>query len=272
MTTLKTALLQLNSGPEIEANLSAVAAMVATAAGQGAQFILTPENTCHMRVPALEKLKSSPAPDAHPVMTLFPQLARAHKVWLLAGSVSVRLPGDKIANRSLLFDDRGELVAHYDKIHLFDVDLPTGERHRESDLVAPGDRAVVADTPWGGVGLTICYDVRFAYLYRTLVQNGAKIITVPAAFTVPTGKAHWETLLRARAIETGSFVLAPAQTGTHHGGRATYGHSLVISPWGEVLADGGDASGIVTATLDLTAVDQARTAIPALRHDREYLS
>ncbi|MBU0800194.1 MAG: carbon-nitrogen hydrolase family protein, partial [Alphaproteobacteria bacterium] len=180
-------------------------------------------------------------------------------------------PGVKIANRSLLFDAHGDIAAMYDKIHLFDVDLPTGEKHRESDVVEPGTRAVVADTPWGGVGMTICYDVRFAYLYRALAQQGAKIITVPAAFTVPTGRAHWETLLRARAIETGSYIIAPAQCGSHQGGRATYGHSLVVSPWGEVIADGGDAPGITVATLDMNAVDTVRNAIPALTHDREFM-
>lgn len=271
MTTVKVGLLQLNSGPDINDNLAVAEDYIRRAAADGAQFILTPENTCHMRFPALEKLQSSPGPDDHPVVKRFAALARELAVWILAGSVSVRLPGVKIANRSYLFDAKGNIVALYDKIHLFDVDLPTGEKHRESDIVAPGSRAVVAETPWGGVGLSICYDVRFAYLYRTLAQEGARILTVPAAFTVPTGRAHWETLLRARAIETGSFVLAPAQCGLHEGGRATYGHSLVIGPWGDVIADGGDAPGVISAVLDLNAVDQARAAVPALRHDRAYV-
>jgi predicted amidohydrolase len=270
-TTIKVALLQLNSGPYIAENLAIAADMIRRAAADGAQFILTPENTCHMRSPQIEKLASSPAPDDHPVLPLFGGLAKELGVWIMAGSVSVRLPGVKIANRSLLFDAKGDIAAMYDKIHLFDVDLPTGEKHRESDVVEPGTRAVVADTPWGGVGMTICYDVRFAYLYRALAQKGARIITVPAAFTVPTGRAHWETLLRARAIETGSFILAPAQCGTHQGGRATYGHSLLVAPWGEVIADGGEAPGISVATLDMRAVDVARNAIPALKHDREFI-
>ena len=270
MTTLKAALLQLNSGPDIAENLAVAADMVRSAAAGGAQFILTPENTCHIRSPQLEKLRSSPAAEGHPATALFAELARELGVWIMAGSVSVRLAGDKIANRCYLFDANGGIAAKYDKIHLFDVDLPTGERHRESDVVAPGDFAVVADTPWGGVGLTICYDLRFAYLFRALAQKGARIIAVPSAFTVPTGQAHWETLLRARAIETGSFILAPAQCGVHEGGRRTYGHSLVIGPWGEVMADGGEGLGIVSVTLDLTATDKARAAIPALSHDRPY--
>ena len=153
---------------------------------------------------------------------------------------------------------------------MFDVDLPTGEKHRESERVQPGDKAVVADTPWGKVGLSVCYDLRFAYLFRTLAQAGASIITVPAAFTVPTGKAHWEVLLRARAIETGSFILAPAQTGEHEGGRKTWGHSLIIGPWGEILAEKAEGTGIITADLLLDESLKARQAIPALKHDREY--
>ena len=184
--------------------------------------------------------------------------------------MSIKLGDNRIANRSFLFSDTGEIVARYDKIHLFDVDLPTGESHRESDLVRPGEEAVVAETPWAIIGLSICYDLRFAYLYRDLAKAGASILTVPAAFTVPTGKAHWETLLRARAIETGSFVLAPAQCGEHEGGRQTYGHSLIIGPWGEVLADAGEDTGFIIAELDLSAVEKAREAIPALKHDRAY--
>jgi predicted amidohydrolase len=270
MTTVKTALLQLNSGPDIAENLAVVETMARRAAQAGAQFILTPENTCHILSPSTEKLRTSPVAEAHGALPQFSALAKELGVWMLLGSLSIRLPGDRIANRSYLIDASGNIVAHYDKIHLFDVDLPTGERHRESDVVAGGGRAVVAETPWGGVGLSICYDLRFAYLYRALAQKGARILTVPSAFTVPTGQAHWETLLRARAIETGSYVLAPAQTGSHHGERKTYGHSLVVSPWGEVIADGGDAPGIIYAALNMNEVDKARASIPALTHDRAF--
>jgi predicted amidohydrolase len=162
------------------------------------------------------------------------------------------------------------VVARYDKIHMFDVDLPNGETYRESNGVRPGEQAVVAATPWGGLGLTICYDVRFGYLHRALAHAGAAMLTVPAAFTVPTGQAHWHVLLRARAIETGCYVFAPAQTGEHAEGRLTYGHSLIVSPWGEVLADAGEKPGFIVADVDLDAVHKARAMVPALRHDREF--
>ncbi len=269
--TLKTALLQLNVGPDIADNLKTTEGFIREAAGAGARFILTPENTCHMRSPAAEKLQTALAEKDHPVIASFAALARETGAWILAGSVSVKVAPDKIANRSLLFDAKGDIVAKYDKIHLFDVDLPTGESHRESALVAPGGRAVLAASPWGPVGLTICYDMRFPGLYRALAQAGARLLTAPSAFTVPTGKAHWESLLRARAIENGAFVLAPAQAGTHHGGRQTYGHSLAVDPWGQVIAEGDALTpGPVYATLDLEAVDRARQAIPSLKHDRPY--
>lgn len=268
---LKVALIQLSAGPDIVENIIAAETLIREAAAQGAQFILTPENTCHIRRPATEKLKSAKAMEGHPVVTRFADLARELGVWILAGSISVLLPEQKILNRSILIDANGNIVANYDKIHLFDVDLPTGEVHRESAVVKPGEKAVVADTPWGKVGMTICYDLRFASLFRALSKAGAAILTVPAAFTVPTGKAHWHTLLRARAIENGAFVLAPAQVGTHEGGRETYGHSLIIDPWGTILAEGdGENIGIIMAELDMDAVKTAREAIPALLHDREY--
>lgn len=269
--TLKTALIQLNSGPDIQGNLDASAVLIREAATRGAQLICTPENTCHMRFPAHEKLKTALPQDTHPAIPYYSALAKELGIWLLIGSLSIKVSDDKIANRSFLFDPEGQLAASYDKIHLFDVDLPTGESHRESDNVQAGDKAVIADTPWGKVGMTICYDVRFAYLYRKLAQMGASILTVPAAFTVPTGKAHWEVLLRARAIETGSFILAPGQCGSHEGGRATYGHSLIIDPWGHILAEGGEEPGIIMADLDLSVVDKTRSAIPSLKHDRNVI-
>ncbi len=268
---VKVALVQLNAGPDIAENIIAAETLIREAAANGAQFILTPENTCHIRRPATEKLKSAKAIEGHPVVTRFAALAKELGVWIMAGSISVLLPEQKILNRSILIDAHGNIVADYDKIHLFDVDLPTGEVHRESTVVKPGEKAVVADTPWGKVGMSICYDLRFANLFRALSKAGASILTVPAAFTVPTGKAHWHTLLRARAIENGAFVLAPAQVGTHEGGRETYGHSLIIDPWGTILAEAdGENIGIIMAELDMDAVKAAREAIPALLHDREY--
>lgn len=268
---LRVACIQMNAGPDIPANLEAAEAMIRQAAAQGAQFVATPENTCHMRFPSREKLASAPREEGHPGVSLFSALARELGIHILAGSMAIRLDGEeKLANRSFLFDDTGAVAARYDKIHLFDVDLPTGERHRESDIIRPGAQAVVAQTKWGGVGLSVCYDVRFARLYRDLAQGGAAILTVPAAFTVPTGQAHWHVLLRARAIETGSFVIAPAQCGEHQGGRKTYGHSLIVGPWGDILAEAGEETGIIIADLDPGAVARAREAIPALRHDRDY--
>jgi predicted amidohydrolase len=188
----------------------------------------------------------------------------------LIGSMQIKIDATACANRSFLFDPQGRVVARYDKIHMFDVDLDGGESYRESRRFRAGDRAVLADTPWGKIGLTVCYDVRFAYLYRALAQAGASFIAVPSAFTVPTGKAHWSTLLRARAIETGCFVFAPAQCGLHAEGRRTYGHSLIVAPWGDVLAEAGEEPGVIHADIDPAKVEEARRMVPALRHDRRF--
>jgi predicted amidohydrolase len=198
-------------------------------------------------------------------------LADELKAWLLVGSLAIKLPGEsRLANRSYLIDSTGAIVATYDKIHMFDVNLANGETFRESRTYRPGDRAVVAATPWGTLGMTVCYDVRFPYLYRSVAHAGARLIAVPSAFTRRTGEAHWHILLRARAIETGCFVVAPAQCGDHEDGRKSYGHSLIVGPWGEVIADGGEAPGVVVAELDLAEVDKARSMIPSLTHDRSY--
>lgn len=266
----KVALVQMTSGPDIAENIAAAEALIRKAAGEGAQFILTPENTCHIRVPSTEKLKTAQGEVSNPILQKFSALAKELNVWLMAGSISIKLSDDKIANRCFVFDANGNIAAKYDKIHLFDVDLPTGEKHRESALFQPGNTAVLVKSPWAKIGLTICYDLRFPHLFRQLSKAGARILTVPSAFTVPTGQAHWHTLLRARAIENGAFVLAPAQCGTHEGGRKTFGHSLIIDPWGAILAEGDEEPGIITAEIDLKAVETARNAIPALQHDREY--
>lgn len=259
----------MTSGPDIARNLKDAEGLIRAAAGKGAKLIATPENTDLILTPASEKLKCAHAEKDHPGIKKFSELAAELKIVLLAGSFAIKLPQGKCANRSFLFSDQGKIIAQYDKIHMFDVDLPTGEKHRESDIIHPGAKGVVVDTAAGMIGLSICYDLRFSYLYRALAQKRAQILTVPAAFTVPTGKAHWEILLRARAIETGSFVLAPAQTGEHHGGRKTWGHSMIIGPWGDILADAGDSVGIIMADLNLDDVAKARAAIPALKHDRE---
>lgn len=267
---VKVAGVQLNASPEISENTKIVEDQVREAAGQGAKLIVTPENTCHMVFPQGKKLDTAPAEDAHGLLSRAQELAQELDVWLLLGSLSIKVQEDKIANRSFMISDKGEIVARYDKIHLFDVDLAGGESYRESKNVQGGDKAVLADTPWGKVGMTICYDVRFPHLYRTLAHAGASILTVPAAFTVPTGKAHWHTLLRARAIENGAFVIATGQCGTHAGDRLTYGHSLIINPWGEVIAEAGEQPEIIYADLDMDEVTKARESIPALQHDRPF--
>ena len=267
---LRVACVQVNAGTEIAENLTAAGDLIRRARDAGASFIATPENV-GMIVQGRDKVLARVRPEAeHPGFPFFADLARETGAWLLAGSLGVLLEDGRVANRSVLFDGQGRVAARYDKIHMFDVDLKAGESYRESATFRPGERAVVAATPWGGLGMTVCYDVRFAYLYRALAQAGASILTVPSAFTVPTGSAHWHVLLRARAIETGCFVLAPAQTGTHDAGRRTYGHSLIVSPWGEVLADAGEEVGIVVADLDLDRVAEARRMIPALTHDRSF--
>lgn len=266
----KAACVQVNAGTEIEPNLKAAGDLIRRARDGGADLITTPENVS-MLANGRDKVLARVLPeDRHPGVPFFADLAKETGAWLLAGSLGILLEDQRVANRSYLFDDQGRVVATYDKIHMFDVALKDGEIYRESATFKPGEKAVVAATPWGGLGMTICYDVRFAYLHRALANAGARIITVPAAFTVPTGRAHWHVLLRARAIETGCFVIAPAQVGTHDMGRQTYGHSLIISPWGEVLADGGEEVGFSIAELDMDRVDEARGMVPALTHDRGF--
>jgi predicted amidohydrolase len=264
------ACVQVNAGPEIGPNLTAAGDLVRRARDAGADFIAMPENVT-MVVQGRAKVLARARPEQdHPAIPFFRDLARETGAWLLAGSLAVKLDEERVANRSLLIAADGAVVARYDKIHMFDVDLAGGESYRESATFRPGDRAVVAQTPWGGVGLSVCYDLRFAYLYRALAQGGARVLTVPSAFTVPTGRSHWHVLLRARAIETGCFVIAPAQCGTHDAGRQTYGHSLIVSPWGEVLADAGEEPGVVTARIDPAEVERARAMVPSLRHDRRF--
>jgi len=205
-------------------------------------------------------------------------LARETGAWILVGSLVIDPAGEsgaadgenRLANRSFLLDANGGIVAKYDKIHLFDIDLPNGESIRESNAYRPGHQTVIAETPWGRLGMTVCYDVRFPQLYRLLAQAGADFLSVPSVFTVPTGRAHWEVLLRSRAIENGAFVFAPAQTGEHTAGRKSYGHSLIVDPWGEVMAEGGEGVGIVTAKIDPARIAKVRGGLPSLRHDRNF--
>lgn len=273
-SSLAIALIQTRTPADQRASLAELEPLIRRAAAEGAQFILTPEgsNVLEQRRDRREAVIVDQ--DHDPAVLGLRRLAAELGVWILIGSAIVASghAGDaRAANRSLLIDGTGEMVASYDKMHVFDVSLANGEVYRESATVRPGEAAVVAETPWGGLGLTICYDVRFPYLHRALAKAGAVMISVPAAFTVPTGEAHWETLLRARAIETGAFVLAPAQGGTHEDGRKTWGRSIVIDPWGGVIAKlDHDEPGVLHAVLDLDAVAKARSSIPALTHDREF--
>ena len=267
---LKTACVQFTAAFEFAANLKTIEAMIREAAGKGAKFIVTPENTDRLGGDPAIKLQTAFKAEDHPMIALLAKLSRELKVWILAGSVSAKISDDKLANRQLLFSPDGKVVSSYDKIHLFDVDLPNGDKYRESDLFTGGDKLVLSDMDGIKLGQTICYDIRFAYLYRALAQAGAQILAIPAAFTVPTGEAHWEVLLRARAIETGSFVVAAAQTGEHDGGRKTWGHSMIIDPWGKILAEAGAEPGIIYADLNMDDVTKARNAIPALKHDKAF--
>lgn len=266
---LKVACVQVSPGEDMDANLAAATDFVARAAADGARLVALPEHVAFLHASGRAMREAAYPETDHPALATFRETAARCGVHLLVGSLTIRLD-ERLANRSFLIDDHGAVRARYDKIHMFDAVLPTGREIRESRAFRPGSSARLADTPWGPLGLTICYDVRFPQLYRALAAAGAQILTIPAAFTAETGAAHWHTLVRARAIETGAFVLAPATCGTHAGGNTTYGHSLIVDPWGEVCAEGGDTPQVVAATLDLAAVAQARTRLPTLGHDRPF--
>ncbi len=270
--SLKVAAIQMTSSPDVDENLDKAEGFVRKAAAKGANFILTPENTCSIRYPINNDLDGGFSIDTHLAIPRFSALSKELSITLVIGSISVNLENEgKRHNRSIVFSPDGKIKAIYNKIHLFDVQIPNGESHKESDSVKAGDEAVIVKIDDNfTAGLSICYDLRFAYIYRDLVKAGANIICVPAAFTVATGKAHWEVLLRARAIETGSYVIAAAQTGEHEGGRKTYGHSMIIDPWGRVLAQKEDGEGIIYANLEKEKISRARNIIPALTHDRDY--
>lgn len=278
-SSLTVGLVQLSVGDDPAANLPATLALIRQAAAQGAQFVLTPEAT-NLLSPdrARQRLLLRPE-DRDETLAALRAEAQALGIWLLIGSLALATgdPDGRFANRSLLIAPDGRIAARYDKLHMFDVAISDTESFRESAAYRPGDRAVLAQVAGVPVGLTVCYDLRFPHLYRRLAQAGARILTVPAAFNPTTGAAHWEVLLRARAIETGCFVLAPAQCGTHPAphspdrpARRSHGHSLVVAPWGEVLADGGTEPDITMVSLDLQAIDKARSRIPSLTHDRPF--
>lgn len=264
--TVKTALIQMRSGRDMARNVADASALVKEAVRQGAKFALTPEMTNILETDRdrLKGLARTEHEDAS--VAAFADLARGQRLWLLVGSLALKGPRDKLVNRSLLFSPAGQIVARYDKVHLFDVDLPNGQVLRESAAYEAGRPVPVVPTPFATLGLTICYDVRFPHLYRSLAQAGAEVLTVPSAFTKVTGEAHWHVLLRARAIETGSFVLAPAQAGLHECGRETFGISLAVSPSGDITAEGGQEPQVVMTVIDRSQVLEARRRIPVLRH------
>jgi predicted amidohydrolase len=264
------ACVQVNAGNDMDANIAAASGFARHAQAEGADFISFPECVSMMEMGLERTLAASFPEHSHPALAAFRSLADELDVWLLAGSLTVRLDGDRVANRSFLIDADGNIVASYDKIHMFDVDLDGGESYRESETYRPGDRAVLAQTPFGPLGMTVCYDLRFPHLYRDLARRGAVMLSVPSAFTRPTGEAHWEVLLRARAIETGAYVFAPAQCGEHPHGRKTWGHSLIVDPWGTIVAAAGEEPGVILADIDLEKVDTARRSLPSLQHDRDY--
>ena len=253
-------------------NVRAASALIREAASAGAHFIATPENTTLMAADAGAKLASSFSEAEDPALPVFAALAQELGVHLLIGSLAIKVSDTRTANRSILFAPDGRVAARYDKIHLFDVELDGGERYAESATVAGGNQAVLAPTPWGQIGMSVCYDVRFPQLYQSLALGGAFAFTVPSAFTVPTGEAHWHVLLRARAIENGAFIIAPAQAGSHANGRKTYGHSLIISPWGDVLAEAGTDPGVIYADIDPAQSAAARAKLPNLKHARDFAS
>jgi predicted amidohydrolase len=268
--SFKAACLQMNSGRDVAANIESLRELARGAREAGADLIMSPEVSDMIEPDRAERFRKARPEAEHPMLAAGQELARELSAHLLLGSIVVKIDDATLANRSFLIRPDGAVAQRYDKIHMFDVDLPNGERYRESAVFRPGERAVTAALPWGVLGMTVCYDLRFAHLYRALAQAGADFLSIPSAFTVPTGRAHWHVLMRARAIETGCFVLAPAQWGEHANGRKTYGHSLVVAPWGEVLAEAEDGVGLIVAEIDPVKVLEARRQVPSLSHDRAF--
>ncbi len=269
--TFKAACIQNCATPDIDENIAVCSRLVRQAAGEGATFIATAEYFSGLTTDNGRIYPVAYAENQHPVIPAFAELAREFTVEILLGSIGVKAPDGRIFNRSYMLSASGDVTARYSKIHMFDVNLGTDQIIRESATIAPGDEAVLAPAGGTQIGLTVCYDLRFAGLYRALAHGGAEILAIPAAFTRLTGQAHWHILNRARAIECGAYVIAPCQFGTLSGGAECYGHSLIIDPWGEVLADGGETEGIAVAEIDLARVAEARRRIPALTHDRTFV-
>jgi deaminated glutathione amidase len=268
---VKVACIQINSNNDVIANIARASALIRDAHNAGAEFILTPECVGLMAGNREETRRLACPEDQSRVLKAFSTLAQDLNIWLLLGSAAIRPEGEeKIRNRSFLINPQGAVAARYDKIHMYDANLPNGLRYCESECYSGGEKQVLAPLPWGTLGMTICYDVRFPHLFRSLAKQGADFITVPAAFVRFTGQAHWEVLLRARAIENGCYIFAPAQTGDHPAGRQTFGHAMIIDPWGEVLADAGTQEGFCIAEISRDRVDEIRHRLPSLSHDRPF--
>jgi predicted amidohydrolase len=269
-STFKVALIQMRSGLEPEANLAAVLAGIDEAKRGGADYVQTPEMTNVLEIKRERLLAKIVGDEQDATLATLREVARTLSIYIHIGSLAIKASPEKAVNRSFLIDRKGDVVARYDKIHMFDVDLAGGESYRESNTYRAGELAVVADLPWGRLGLTVCYDLRFPALYRALAEAGASFLAIPSAFTKQTGEAHWHVLMRARAIETGCFVFAAAQGGKHDNGRETYGHSLVVDPWGKIIAEGGTEPGVIFAEIDPALVAAARGRIPSLHHGRRF--
>lgn len=264
----KAACVQVCADEQVENNISKAVDFTRAAAADGAELVCLPENFSCLEPKDTDYLSRGFSAENHPALRVFPALARELGIVIALGSLTIQREDGRVSNRSYVFDANAECLAVYNKIHLFDVALRGGEMYRESATVAPGDQLASARLPWGVLGLSICYDVRFPQLYRQLAREGADFLAIPAAFTATTGEAHWHVLVRARAIENGCFVFAAGQSGRRHWGRRTYGHSLIVDPWGTVLADGGEDEGYVVASIDVAKVAEARAMIPSLQHDR----
>ena len=263
------ACVQVNAGSEIDSNLEATSILVKSAIREGAQLVSLPECVSLIEPDRDVLQQKCEVENSNRALAFFRHLATDYGIWLHVGSIAVLNDTGEISNRTFLIGPDGKIEARYDKIHMFDVDLGGSEVYRESDTYKPGTAATIADIPWGQLGLTICYDLRFPSLYNLLAQSGAHMIAVPSAFTQSTGRAHWHVLLRARAIETGCWIFAAAQCGSHGKGRKTYGHSLIVNPWGEIVSEAGDEPGFIAADIDMSEVDKVRQSIPALHNSRD---
>jgi len=268
--TFKAAMIQMRSGLKPSVNIDEAARMIGEAKSAGADYVLTPEMTNILAAKREQLFAAVVEEEADASLATLRELARKLGIFVHVGSLAIKVSQDRAANRSFLVDPKGNIVARYDKIHMFDVDLADGESYRESRNYRPGELAVLADLPWGRLGLTVCYDLRFPALYRALAEAGATMLTIPSAFTKQTGEAHWHVLMRTRAIENGSFVFAAAQGGRHENGRDTYGHSLIVDPWGRIIAEGGTEPGVVMAEIDPAEIANARARIPSLQHGRRF--